>query len=159
MARRFSFAGQIGWASPGGLIGVEAEYALQRWLVLGAGLGPTLTGGAETGWQAGAWLAPRWALTSVAAGVDLGVSAGPYHAQAFLDEHGPWAVYDTAGWFNVAARFQYLHRRGLSFRAFLGIARLLNPADGKCGTGSASMPCRTPTLGYGGLAFGYAFES
>src|SRR5688572_1550434 len=62
--RPLSAAVQVGLASPGGLIGLEVEYALQRWLVLGAGLGPTLNG-----WQAGAWLAPRWTLTSVAFGV------------------------------------------------------------------------------------------
>jgi hypothetical protein len=158
-ARPFSLAGQLGLASPGGLFGVEAEYALQRWLVLGGGAGPTLLGDANGwGFQGGAWLAPRLALTSVAFGVDLGASAGPYATQAFLDEHGDWSRYDTAGWFNAAARFQYLSQSGFSFRAFLGAATLLNPNSGWCGTGTEDTQCRRKVLGYGGVAFGYAFE-
>jgi hypothetical protein len=68
------------------------------------------------------------------------------------------ATYDRAGWFNAAARFQYLHRQGFSFRAFLGAATLLNPTEGYCGDGHEATQCDRIVLGYGGLAFGYAFE-
>jgi hypothetical protein len=135
-------------------VGVELEYAMQRWLVLGAGAGPTFSGG-----QAGVWLAPRWTFTSVAVGVDLGASMGPYREWAIMDEHGPWVSYEMAGWFNAAARFQYLSWRGFSFRAFLGVTTLLNPGAGRCNTGSEDIPCRRRKFPYGGLAFGYAFSS
>jgi hypothetical protein len=156
-ARPFTVAGQLGARSPGGLLGIEMEYGLERWLAIGTGMGPTvMLGGRGLGFQTGAWLAPRWAFTSVAIGLDLGASFGPYHDRGFMDEHGPWISYQHAGWFNVAARFQYLHRRGFSCRAFLGVATLLNPNAGSCGNGPATTSCRRLVLGYGGLAFGYA---
>lgn len=156
--RPLTLAGQVGLASPGGLLGVELEYGLQRWLAVGAGVGPTVMGGADgTGFQAGAWLAPRLAFTSVAVGLDLGASLGPYSDSRFMDEHSPWAKYDSAGWFNAAARFQYLHRRGFSLRAFLGAATLLNPHAGDCGDGYETTQCDGIVLAYGGVSFGYAF--
>lgn len=154
-ARPFTVAGQVGARSPGGLLGIEMEYGLERWLAVGVGMGPTVMLGG-LGFQAGAWLAPRWALTSVAIGLDLGASFGPYHDRGIMDDRSPWILYQHAGWFNVAARFQYLHRRGFSFRAFLGVATLLNPNAGSCGDGYATTACRRLVLGYGGLAFGYA---
>lgn len=158
-ARPLTLAGQVGVASPGGLLGVEMEYGLERWLAIGAGLGPTVLGGLSgVGFQAGAWLAPRWAFTSVAVGLDLGASLGPYTEREIMQERSPWAKYDPAGWLNAAARFQYLHRRGFSFRAFMGAATLVNPNDGDCGDGFYPTHCDRIVLGYGGLAFGYAFE-
>jgi hypothetical protein len=158
-ARPLTLAGQVGLRSPGGLIGFEMEYGLLRWLAVGAGLGPSLSLNEDgVGLQTGAWLAPRWAFTSVAIGLDLGASFGRYHESGFMDEHSPWATYDSASWFNAAARFQYIYRRGFSFRAFLGAATLLNPHDGYCGDGYQQTECERIVLGYGGLAFGYAFE-
>jgi hypothetical protein len=156
--RRLSYAVQIGIQSPGGFLGVEAEYAPLRWLAIGGGAGPAVMGDLKPGVQAGLWVAPRCALASSAFGADVGMSAGPYRQHSFMDEHGPWKRYDVAVWFNVAARYQYLAAGGFSFRAFLGVATLTNAPQGECSDGYESSDCSSLTLGYGGVAFGYAFE-
>lgn len=156
-SRPVSLSFQAGIASPGGLIGIEFEYAPVRWLALGGGVGPTVMGTLEVGAQVGAWIAPRWVLSKhTALGFDLGVSGGPYETQAFLDEHGSWSRFAFATWFNAAARYQHLSDKGFSFRAFLGVANLLTPSSGVCGEGWDEEECSSVSLPYAGVAVGYA---
>jgi hypothetical protein len=156
-SRRLILAAQLGFASPGGLVGLEAEVGLAEWLSVGAGAGPSLKGDLETARQVGFWATPRFLFDSSALGADLGFSMGSYEEARLLDEHAPSKVHDNAVWLNAAARYHYLSDGGFSFRTFLGAAVLANPGDGECTDGVDPRECDRLTLGFIGAAVGYAF--
>ena len=155
--RRLILAAQLGFASPGGLVGVEAEVGVAPWLSVGAGMGPSLKGDLEVSSQVGFWATPRFLFDSSAFGADLGFSMGSYEEPALLDEHAPSKAHDDATWLNAAARYHYLSDGGFSFRSFLGAAVLANPGGGRCTDGADPVECDRLTLGFIGAAVGYAF--
>ena len=173
--RPFSIELMMGVATPLGLGGFMVEVAPVRWLSLGCGIGTNIIGP-----EVACMSRFRVASTpDTALALGLGVSGGPHHQSPGtalgalsviagpLSANGesPWPSsyhWARALWLNGEVGYERRWPTGLGVRAFVGLARILNPDDRVArpagpdpGQHRSFQP--NTTLPYAGLGWGYAF--
>jgi hypothetical protein len=173
--RPFSIELHLGIATPLGLGGVMLEVAPVRWVSLGCGIGTNVVG-VEVACMS---RVRAFVRAERAFNLGVGVSGGSYMQSkptrygalapllGAMDSMGesPWPseyYWERALWLNAELGYESRHQSGGSFRVYIGLGKLLNPADA---TPDPSGPDpgqhrkfeRWDALPYAGVAWGYAF--
>ncbi len=168
--RPLSLELRFGIATPTGALGVALEYSFLKELALGCGLGSNVLG-----WEPACWLRGRMVTQpNHAITLSSGFSTSNYsqnegtNAGAFDLLIGPLSMmgesrtseldFEHAYWWNTDMGYESRYE-AFVFRAFVGIAALLNPSSGVPSIyASNDKPAQTPihVLAYAGVGFGFA---
>ncbi|HEY5377391.1 MAG TPA: hypothetical protein VIK01_27110 [Polyangiaceae bacterium] len=165
-ARPLSFELRLGIATPTGALGVAVEYSLLAPLAVGCGVGSN-----ALGWEPACWLRGRWVTEpSEAYTLSTGLGTSRYDSgetkledllYPFIGEvHASGSSnfkFQHAAWWSSDIGYEYRQQADV-FRAFIGVAVLLNPGEASTFSATATQAAASPldATGYVGFGFGFA---
>ncbi len=159
--RPFAIEGHVGLGTPLGALGVALDVTPIKWVSLNAGVGAGLGDGKQASLtrQIAFGARGRYSFGRTALALGGGYSFGPYVKGDTVFDAAWWLTWDRADWWNTDFSVEHRWESGVQFRAYVGLAMLLDPYNNTCSGDIPRSSCDAhskTSLPYLGVAVGYS---